>query len=179
MLIMSEATGVRSILSDVWHTVWQHQAGRIVIFAVALVLFLQLAPKVYRVIRAYRRKKKVRDMFAGQATLSPAEFIDLRKVGGQLNAVLHVPGVYVLHNTSKNLTYVGQGKRVAKRVFNHFNGSGNGDVYADYKYGDTFTIQLLALEDSSYDTLDALERYAIEAYSSYSKGYNRNRGNGW
>ena len=35
---------------------------------------------------------------------------------------------------------MGQGKAVLDRVNHHFSGRGNGDVYADYKYGDFFTI---------------------------------------
>ena len=31
---------------------------------------------------------------------------------------------------------MGQGKAVLDRVNHHFSGRGNGDVYADYKYGD-------------------------------------------
>ena len=50
------------------------------------------------------------------------------------------PGVYILHNLDKDMYYVGQGKRVMQRVGNHFAGHGNGDVYADYKYGDRFSI---------------------------------------
>lgn len=33
---------------------------------------------------------------------------------------------------------MGQGKAVLDRVNHHFSGRGNGDVYADYKYGDFF-----------------------------------------
>lgn len=50
-------------------------------------------------------------------------------------------------------------------------------MYADYKYGDKFEINLVSLRESGYDSLDALERDAIEAYGAYTKGYNRTRGN--
>ena len=32
------------------------------------------------------------------------------------------------------------------RVNAHFTGKGNGDVYADYKYGDEFIIKMISLE---------------------------------
>lgn len=48
------------------------------------------------------------------------------------------------------LYYVGQGKSVFQRVNNHFTSHGNGDVYADYKYGDEFTIKMIALENSGF-----------------------------
>ena len=87
------------------------------------------------------------------------------------------PGVYILHNVSKDMYYVGQGQKVLNRVNNHFTGKGNGDVYADYKYGDVFTISIIALEGSGYDTLNELERDMISCYESFYRGYNKTRGN--
>ena len=63
------------------------------------------------------------------------------------------------------------------RVNAHFTGHGNGDVYADWKYGDEFTIRIIRLEDSGYSSLNALERDTIASYSAYYKGYNKTRGN--
>ena len=51
------------------------------------------------------------------------------------------------------------------------------DIYADYKYGDEFTIRLIALKGSGFKTLNELERNAIAAYRAYDKGYNKTRGN--
>ena len=73
--------------------------------------------------------------------------------------------------------YVGQGKKVFQRVNNHFTGHGNGDVYADYKYGDDFTIKMIALETSGFKTLNELERNTIMTYNAYSRGYNKTKGN--
>ena len=56
-------------------------------------------------------------------------------------------------------------------------GLGNGDVYADYKYGDKFTIKTIKLENSGFRTLNELERNTIKTYSAYSRGYNKTRGN--
>ncbi|GEN46737.1 GIY-YIG nuclease family protein [Alkalibacillus haloalkaliphilus] len=86
-------------------------------------------------------------------------------------------GVYILYNKSKDVYYVGQGKQVLNRVNSHFTGRGNGDVYADFKYGDHWVIKMIALENSGFNTLNELKRYAIEAYESYKKGYNKTRGN--
>ena len=63
------------------------------------------------------------------------------------------------------------------RVNTHFTGRGNGDVYADYKYGDVFTIKMIALDRSGFSTLNELERYTISYYDAYHKGYNKTRGN--
>ena len=98
-----------------------------------------------------------------------------------INARFGVPdvtGVYVLFNrNARNKPYVGQGVRVANRVFNHFTGCGNGDVYADYKYGSQFAVKVIPLVDSGCLTLDELESLLIEYYDAYNRGYNKTRGN--
>jgi hypothetical protein len=87
-------------------------------------------------------------------------------------------GVYVIHNLSKNMYYVGQAQSVNKRLKQHFSGrGGNGDIYADYKYGDKFAIQIHKLRDSQFDTLDAMERYYIRLYHADMHGYNKTKGN--
>ena len=82
-----------------------------------------------------------------------------------------------MFNQSKSMYYVGQGKQVFNRVNAHFTGKGNGDVYADYKYGNKFTIKMIALENSGFSTLNELERNTIAKYNAYYKGYNKTRGN--
>lgn len=72
---------------------------------------------------------------------------------------------------------MGQGKAVLDRVNHHFSGCGNRDVYADYKYGDFFTIKMIKLKNSGFYTLNELERNTIACYDAYNKGYNRTRGN--
>ncbi|HDR4448752.1 TPA: GIY-YIG nuclease family protein [Bacillus cereus] len=134
-----------------------------------------------------REQKKIREQIFELANntleLAPEEFLKMRNksFGGKGRALYsnnyNFAGVYILHNKSKDLYYVGQGKQVLNRVNNHFTGKGNGDVYADYKYGDYWTIKMIALENSGFNTLNELERYAIETYDSYKKGYNKTRGN--
>jgi len=86
-------------------------------------------------------------------------------------------GIYIFKNRSKNMYYIGQGKKVLSRVNNHLSGRGNGDVYADYKYGDTFTLQIVPLESTNYTNLNDLEREYIRLLDAYNTGYNRTRGN--
>lgn len=86
-------------------------------------------------------------------------------------------GVYIIFNQTKNMYYVGQAKRLCFRVNQHFTGHGNGDVYADYKYGDQFLIKLITLRESGYDDLDKLERDMIMQYHANIDGYNKTAGN--
>ena len=87
------------------------------------------------------------------------------------------PGVYILYNKTKNMYYVGQAQYIFDRVNAHFTGKGNGYVYADYKYGDEFTIKMISLQKSGYVSLNELERHTIMVYDAFSKGYNKTRGN--
>lgn len=86
-------------------------------------------------------------------------------------------GCYVLYNKTKRMYYVGQSKDIICRVKQHFTGKGNGDVYADYKYGDLFEVGLLLLSDTRYKGLNDLERDLIDVFGAYERGYNKTRGN--
>ena len=125
--------------------------------------------------RAVERRtiEKVRGLSQGKGA-SPKEFLNSRNA---LTRNGDFTGIYIFHNKTKGMYYVGQSTRVVGRVMQHLAGHGNGDVYADYKYGDEFEINLVSLRESGYDSLDALERDAIKTYNAYAKGYNRTRGN--
>ena len=86
-------------------------------------------------------------------------------------------GVYVIYNQSKDKYYVGQAKRLLFRVNQHFTGHGNGDVYADYVYGDDFLVQMLPLSSSEFSDIDEMERVMIKKYNAYTEGYNKTGGN--
>lgn len=104
--------------------------------------------------------------------ITPQDFFTLR-AGKSGDSV----GVYIIWNQTKNMYYVGQAKRLCFRVNQHFTGHGNGDVYADYKYGDQFLIKLITLRESGYDDLDKLERDMIMQYHANIDGYNKTSGN--
>lgn len=105
-------------------------------------------------------------------SITPAEFFELKNMQTGDSV-----GVYVIHNETKNMYYVGQAKRLFFRINQHFTGHGNGDVYADYKYGNDFSIQIIKLSDSGYSDLDRLEKDLIEKYDAYNSGYNKTAGN--
>lgn len=86
-------------------------------------------------------------------------------------------GVYIIYNATKAMYYVGQATRVLFRLNQHFTGHGNGDVYADFKYGNEFTIQAIKLSESGTDDLDKLERTMIKHFNAYDAGYNKTVGN--
>ena len=138
---------------------------------------------IYVCRRRSHNKKRLKRTQSGAIELTPEEFFRMRKESlgknGKTSFGLthNFAGVYVLYNKTKNMYYVGQGQRVFDRVNSHFTGKGNGDVYADYKYGDEFTITTFALEESGYSSLNELERSAIEAYGAFANGYNKTRGN--
>lgn len=114
--------------------------------------------------------------------MTPGDFFRFRNTragghGRKVASIYNFPGVYVLYNKTKNMYYVGQGKKILDRVNAHFTGHGNGDVYVDYRNGDEFEISMIALANSGYNSLNELERLTIQRYNAYAKGYNRTRGN--
>lgn len=121
----------------------------------------------------YQSGKFVSDKSFKNHGITPEQFFNLRNtVKGDC------VGVYIIYNRSRKMYYVGQATRLYFRVNQHFTGHGNGDVYADYKYGDKFTIRLIKLVDSGYEDLDKLEKDMIDKFNAYELGYNKTKGNG-
>ena len=130
------------------------------------------------VAKGWRGRKLERTfdrLTSGSEEMTPEEFLARHN---ELLAEGDFEGIYVLHNTTQDRYYVGQGRHVLSRLMQHFSGRGNGDVYADWKYGDSFTIRTIGLRGSGYESLNDFERDAIEHYDAYGSGYNRNRGIG-
>lgn len=116
--------------------------------------------------------KNYNNFINDNTSLTPDEFFNIKnKQSGD------VVGVYIIHNKTKNMYYIGQAKRLFFRLNRHFTGCGNGDVYADYKHGDDFTIQIIKLTESGYSDIDKLERDLIKKYDAYNSGYNKTNGN--
>lgn len=132
----------------------------------------------------YRRIKRINDNLYSflykTEELSVNDFFYLRtqKRGkSYISNDYNIPGVYILRNKTQGMYYIGQGKKVLSRANHHLTGKGNGDVYADYKYGDTFTVQIVPLDSTNYKYLNDLEREYIRFFDAYKQGYNKTRGN--
>lgn len=151
----------------------------IILIMIAIALFSFL----FRVAKSADAKSRIKELKNNSIEVTPEQFFKIRNTKHATKGRKNVStdkdfeGIYIIFNHSKNMYYVGQSKRVLQRVNNHFTGKGNGDVYADYKYGNQFTITMIGLENSGFSTLNELERNAIATYSAYSKGYNKTRGN--
>ena len=118
-------------------------------------------------------KKRERQEKIASSSFTPQQFFAYRKSGIMPN----VPGVYIIRNITNGKNYVGQAQNVSDRINQHFTGRGNGDVYADYKYGQEFLVSIVPFANSGYYSLNDLERAMIELYDAYELGYNRTRGN--
>ncbi len=159
---------------------WDPSIMIIFIIIIALIYLLSILIKIEVKIEL---DEKIDSLANNELAMTPEQFFRMRNMtmdgrGSPLySSTRNFAGVYILYNQSKNLYYVGQGKKVFDRVNSHFTGRGNGDVYADYKYGDKFIIRMIALSKSGYRSINALERHAIARYKSFSRGYNKTRGN--
>ena len=83
-------------------------------------------------------------------------------------------GVYVIKNLNNNSYYIGQSIKILRRVKSHLSGKGNGDVYADYKYGAPLEITLIEIPQ---ERLNEIERLLIQELETNTQGYNRTKGN--
>lgn len=155
-----------------------YTGGFIALIIIGIVLFIVLMDGGKKA----EIDKKIEELASNTLEMTPEEFFKMRKTSFDSHHSSYAmkknfAGVYILFNQTKNMYYVGQGKQIFNRVNAHFTGKGNGDVYADYKYGNKFTIKMIALENSGFSTLNELERNTISKYNAYYKGYNKTRGN--
>ncbi len=158
------------------------QQHTIAFAALLLLIGAGLFAAVYALFKPLRTRRKIRRISKRAMEITPAEFFRLRaeRQGGEGEMLMNrmdFAGVYILYNRTRNRYYVGQGRNVFSRVNQHFTGHGNGDVYADYRYGDEFSIRMIPLRRSGFHTLNELERHTISEYDAFSKGYNKTRGN--
>ena len=103
-----------------------------------------------------------------------SDFLELRKQN-KLDDWLE--GVYLIKNKTKNKFYVGRSINVKDRLFTHFTGRGNGDVYFDYRSGDSFMVRYYPFNPNQYRSIDELEYHLIRIYQASEIGYNRQKGN--
>jgi predicted GIY-YIG superfamily endonuclease len=98
--------------------------------------------------------------------MTPQEFFDKRNSSNN-TPEYNFQGVYVIHNTTKNLHYIGQSQKVRDRVNAHFTGRGNPKLYTEYTSGDRFTIKMIELANSGYRSLSDLEKAAGSGDDSF------------
>lgn len=146
------------------------------LFSLITIVIASVISSSYSYLELRNRISSLADR---SAPMRAEEFLEMR---GRLRAARMLSeseftGVYILHNVSKGRYYVGQSVRVLTRINQHLTGHGNGDVYADFKYGDSFTVSTIPMQGSGYQSLNDLERDAITAYDAKNHGYNMTRGN--
>lgn len=126
--------------------------------------------------RAYQAEMDNLNNFAREMTVD--EFLQIReKVNKGIDGLYDYTGIYVLENKTHDKYYVGQSISLFRRVGAHFTGSGNKDIFEDYSRGDEWTIKLIALSDSGFKSINALEKHFIEYHHSTYNGYNKTVGN--
>lgn len=144
----------------------------LIIFAWLSVPIALLLLTIYSDEKKRKQRQKEREALANEeAYITPKELLKLRQEQKGFT------GIYIIYNRTKDLVYVGQAQNVYVRSSNHFLGKGNADIYADYKYGDEFTIRFVSLVNSGFDRLDTLEKHYIYKYHATIHGYNKTKGN--
>ncbi|MBT1162555.1 GIY-YIG nuclease family protein [Bifidobacterium sp. SO1] len=149
----------------------------LVLIAVILVVFVfGLVVRINETAKRNAKLKSLRKIVDESSFVSIEDFLALKDSFPQIKdwkKKTSFVGCYIIHNITKDICYVGESKHVPQRIYDHFHGSGNGDVYADYKNGDQFEIKMIDLVDSGYHNLYNLEADLIESNKAYKNGYNR------
>lgn len=101
----------------------------------------------------------------GKLEASFEEYCEIRK--GILRYNLEFPGIYIIHNKTKHLYFIGKTKNsVFDSINKHFTGNGNNNIYADYRQGDNITIKTIALK---YDDYASAEKLIVNMKIEYNK----------
>lgn len=155
--------------------------------ALAACIALLIATLIYQT----RKRRKIRESIFDGHFLPEKTFERNWIVGGSrgkkgLTGYKYEdgPGCYVIlifnHPVADNDyanyddVYIGQSVNVCKRVHNHFNGKGNGDVYADVRNGKYAYVQFQRCQKSQ---MNALEKSLIDAFHA-TASYNNTKGGG-
>ena len=140
----------------------------VLVLAILIVLHISLHPSLGSIIKHSN-------------WISAERFLAMRNVRNKKNRLAsekyNVKGVYILHNRSKHKYYVGQAHKLLSRVNGHLTGKGNGNVYADFAYGDRFYVKFHRFRGKAFKTLNEMERYYITKYHAQEDGYNKTIGN--
>lgn len=174
------ANSMLDVLKDTYLYRYEPTVFWIIFWTIIVSLGICIITTIFNIWVQATTKIKIEMLSEEAYEITPVDFFELRnrKIGKKrIYKEFDFSGVYILFNEDKNMYYVGQGKSVFERVNNHFTGKGNGDVYADYKYGDSFKIKMISLDNSGFTSLNELERATIKTYNAYSQGYNKTRGN--
>lgn len=91
-----------------------------------LVVLLLIACVLIRIVRTAVIKGKINKLADNALEVTPEEFFRIRNSSNGGRGKKHIStkydftGIYILFNHTKNMYYVGQGKKVFQRVNNHF-----------------------------------------------------------
>ena len=131
---------------------------------------------VVKIFRKIQIKKEISRKINNREEFTPHDFLKmyskLKRNKIRLKSV-DQSGCYVFLNKTKNMNYVGQSRNVLRRINQHLNGKGNGDIYADFKYRSEFIIFIIKCPENE---LNYTEKNLISEFDAFSKGYNRNKG---
>lgn len=161
-------------------------------FLITIVILILLGPTICRaangsLIKHYNRKLQKRIL---SGTFIPAREFEshwiTHKQGRKGIAGYKYtdgPGCYVIaiydsdpqgDFKSYDDIYIGQSVKICQRVHNHLNGKGNGDVYADFKYGRHIYVHF---EPCARGEMNNLERSLISSFNA-TESYNSTKGGG-
>ena len=125
---------------------------------------------------AKHQQKKLEDLkgrLCGESGLASASADGFLSSYKDLLSTGDITGLYLLYNQTKDMYYVGQGAGAIARAAAQLLGRGNKDVYADYKYGDDFSVRIIPLEASGYSNLKDFKRAAVQAFAATGNMYGR------
>ena len=161
----------------------QNQTINIILLLTVFLVVFCGSLIVLNSISIHRKKKKNRELIYSGNFLYYKEFEENWIISrGSGLKYEDGPGCYVITIYNHPVTdgnfsnydniYIGQSVNVFKRVHDHIKGKGNGDVYADIKYGKQVYIRFVRCKKES---LNSVEKNLIASFNS-TASYNKTKG---
>ena len=149
------------------------------LFVILVVVFIVLIDVIFAVLKRFKSSMSINSHKFISHTFFEDNWITKNKKGFKYN---NESGCYIItifdkprkNNFLKGYEniYIGQSVNICQRVHSHFTGKGNGDVYADIKYGKYAYVQLIPC---SKNDMNSLEKKLIKKHNA-TQSYNKTKG---
>lgn len=75
-------------------------------------------------------------------------------------------GVYILHNCTRNIYYIGNSRKVFHKIERQFKGYEDPDVYNEWSRKHIFTVKIYRFEESNYSSINKLKNNLMNEYEA-------------
>lgn len=111
---------------------------------------------------ALKAESNLKQTFTFDELIDRVKHINLVKlVLVTYNAHFNAPGIYIIHNTTKNKYFVGASPKVHEAILNEYYSSRNEELLEDIENEDNFAVSVMLLSQSKMNSLRQVEEFSV------------------